>query len=214
MKKIVVGLVLSLFISAGAAAGDSSRAARGDVKLGVDIGYSPLSLPFPSTKAATVYMVLNPNWQLGLEYAWTTFGLKAFSFELGAMEEVNYTVKARYFPNTNSFNWIMGYGQRDMTVKLARNFFDLVTNNYSLTTTETKTKFIQLGLGNQWQWDKGYVLAVDWLTVNIPFDAEVTTSAQSFASSESNRARIEKAEDIVAWYPQAWVVEMKVGFAF
>lgn len=130
------------------------------------------------------------------------------------MEETNYTLKARYFPNTNSFNWIMGYGQRDMSVKLAANFFDLVTNNYSLTTTETKTKYVQVGLGNQWQWQKGYTVSVDWVTLNIPFDAEVTTSAQRFANSESNRKNIEKAEDILAWYPQAWIVEFKVGMAF
>lgn len=214
MLKTFIALLITSVICTNVYAGDESRMARENFSVGMDFGYAPVSLPFPSTKSLSAYALVSPNWQLGVEYAWSTFGLKVFSFELGALEEKNYLVKARYFPDTNSFNWIMGYGQRDLAVKLAANFFDVITNEYSLITTETKTKFVQLGMGNQWQWDKGYVLAVDWITINIPIDAEVVTSAQRFASSESNRERIADAEDILAWYPQAWIVEFKVGFAF
>ncbi|MDH5178505.1 MAG: hypothetical protein OEZ39_17305 [Gammaproteobacteria bacterium] len=214
MKKIISGILLFMVFTLSVSAEEDSRTLRSNTHIGIDVGYAPVSLPFPSTKSLSAYLILDPNWQIGFEYAWTTFGLKALSFELGAMEEDNYTIKARYFPNSNSFNWVFGYGRRDMTVKLASDFFDLVTNTYSMVASQTRTNYVQLGLSNQWQWQKGYVVTVDWLTVNIPVAAEVTTSASQYAKDATYRARIQDAEDILAWYPQAWVVEMKVGFAF
>lgn len=74
MKKLIFGTVFMLLVSNTVLADDSSRAARGNSTVGIDIGYAPVSLPFPSTKAASVYFVLNPDWQIGFEYAWTTFG--------------------------------------------------------------------------------------------------------------------------------------------
>ena len=186
---------------------------RDNSHFGIDVGYAPISLPLPGTTAFSVYYIANSSWQFGLEYAWTTIGVKAFSFELGAVEETNRTVKARYFM-TNSFNWIMGYGRRDLQVKLAKDLFELYTNEYSNIVTRTRTDYAQLGFGNQWQWGGGYAFSVDWLTINIPLKARVTTSADRYATDESEAVYIRDVENTLAWYPQAWLFEIKVGFAF
>ena len=208
---LILGLTFSMVCQQALA--EDSFTNRNNSSFGIDIGYAPISLPLPGTMAATVYYIVNPNWQVGFEYAWTSLGIKAFSFEVGSIEENNRTLKARYFPG-NSFNWIMGYGRRDLKVKLAANLFDLATHEYSNTVTRTRTEYAQLGFGNQWQWKKGYALTIDWLTLNIPFAAEVTTSADRYANSEKDAERIRDLEKTLAWYPQAWIVEFKVGFAF
>ncbi len=213
MYRLLSSLVFLCMIATPVMANDS-RTNRGDSNFGIDVGYIPLSLPLPGTKSVSLYYLVNTNWQIGLEYAWTTLGIKAFSYELGSVEETNRTIKARYFPDSNSFNWIMGYGRRDLKVKLAADLFDLATHSYSNTVTRTRTEYAQLGLGSQWLWKKGYALTVDWLTINIPFSAEVTTSADRYANSEKDAERIRDIESTLAWYPQAWIFEIKVGFAF
>lgn len=213
MYKYVLCIVMMFSITCQQSLAADSRTNRGDSSFGIDIGLAPVSFPLPGTKVASLYYIASPGWQIGLEYAWTTLGLSALSFEIGEVEETNKTIKARYFPS-NSFNWIMGYGQRDVKVKLPGDLFDLVTHDYNNIITHTKTNYAQVGMGNQWQWKSGYAFSVDWLTINIPVKAEVVSSADQYANSESDAEHIRRAEKILSWYPQTWIFEIKVGFAF
>lgn len=211
-KCLLLILFLLSFSTHNALAADSGEN-RENSSLGFDFGYAPVSFPLPGTKSVSVYYNANLNWQIGLEYAWTTLGLTALSFEIGEVKETNKSIIARYFPS-NSFNWIMGYGQRDVKVKLPGDLFDLVTHDYNNILTHTKTEFAQVGFGNQWQWNNGVTFSIDWLTINVPFSAEVKSSADRYANSEADAEHIRRAEKILSWYPQTWIFEIKAGFAF
>ena len=204
--------VLFLFFSHNTFANDSATNRDNNV-LGFDVGYSPMSLPLPGTKFASVFFNINSDWQFGFEYANTTLGLTAFSFEFGEVNEYSRGLKLRYFTG-NSFNWIMGYGRRDTLFKLPGDLFDLVTHEYSNVATRTRTDYVQVGMGNQWQWDNGFGLAIDWITINVPIDGKVTTSADRYTDNEDDAKEVRRLEDIVAWYPQFWVVAVKIGYSF
>lgn len=213
MHKYLLFVLLALSVFNNTALAADSATNRGDTGFGLDVGYAPVSLPLPGTKAATVYYNLNSSLQLGFEYTTTTLGLTAFSFEIGEVKEYNRTIKARYFPS-NSFNWILGYGRRDTQVKLPGDLFDLATHDYSNVLTRTRTEYAQIGLGNQWQWDNGIGLNVDWLTINIPVKAEITTSADRYTDNPDDAREVRRMESAIAWYPQLWVFQFKVGFTF
>lgn len=213
MRQVVLLLFFSLsFISHHALAADSASN-RDNTGFGLDVGYAPVSLPLPGTKSATVYYNLSSSFQLGFEYTTTTLGLSAFSFEIGEIKEYNRGLKARYFPG-NSFNWILGYGRRDTQVKLPGDLFDLVTHDYNDVLTHTRTEYAQLGFGNQWQWDNGMGLNIDWLTINIPVKAEITTSADRYTDNPDDAREVRRMESTIAWYPQLWLFQFKVGFTF
>lgn len=213
MLKQIVFIVFVLILPTQFVHAADSATNRADSSFGIDAGYTFLSLPLPGSKNIMAFYNLNANWQVGFEYAWTTLGLTAFSFEIGEIEEYNRTIKARYFP-TNSFNWIFGYGRRDTKVKLPGSLFDLVTHDYNNVLTRTRTEYAQVGFGSQWQWSKGYALTVDWFTLNIPVKAETTTSADRYTDNESDAREVRRMEGVVAWYPQMWLLQFKVGFVF
>ena len=211
MRRITF-FILFLFFAHSAYADDSATN-RDNSGLGFEVGYSPMSLPLPGTKFAGVYYNLNADWQLGFDYANTTLGLTAFSFEFGEVNEYSRGLKLRYFTG-NSFNWIMGYGRRDTTFKLPSSLFNLVTHDYDEVATRTRTDYVQFGMGNQWLWENGFGLAIDWVTINFPIDGKVTTSADRYANDDADAREIRRLEDIVAWYPQFWMVAVKIGYTF
>lgn len=191
----------------------SSRALRDDARLNVGVGVAPVSLPFPTQKGVQANVYASANWLIGVDYHYSTIAIKAFAFELGEIEEKYVTLQARRFVG-NSFNFLMGVGQRKMETRLAANLFDLVTHNYSETASELQTRYLRLGLGNQWQWRNGAVFAVDWLTLNIPFQGEVLTSASRYANSQTSKNRIERAENVLSWYPSGTAAAISVAYTF
>lgn len=193
---------------------ETSRSLRSDSILGVTVFISPVSLPFPLSKGATLYYVANANWLMEMEYMQSTIAVGAFGYDFGEVKEKYYTFQTRYFPNTNSFNLVFGAGYRNLSVNLARDLFELYTQDYSFTVSETETKYIKLGLANQWQWNRGFTLTVDWLDVNIPVSGKVKTSATRFAKDEDARHTIEDAETVLSWYPSGVMFKTSIGFAF
>jgi hypothetical protein len=108
----------------------------------------------------------------------------------------------------------MGIGHRPTEAKLAQNLFDLVNNDYSLTVSELRSDFLRFGFDNQWQFSNNYTLLVDWFTINIPYRANVQTSAAQFANSASSKANIEDAENILKYYPSGAIIQIEIGLTF
>jgi len=188
---------------------------RTDNRFGITAMLSPVSLPFPMAYGVSAYYVASPNWLLELEYLRSKFSIGIFGFEVGESVEQKLALQARYFPSDRgSFNFIMGIGKRNLDIRLARDLFDLATGDYSLAVSEFSAPLLRLGLANQWQWKEKYTITLDWIAIDIPFNAKVEQSAVQFAENEEDRKDIEDAESFLKWYPSGAIVKMNLGISF
>lgn len=211
MKYFYTILLFLVFVNNLSA--NDSRGLREHHKFAANVTWSPINLPFPSAKGVNGYYIANADWMFGFDYMTSNLALSVLSFEIGEVSESNYTFQAKRFFG-NSFNLILGVGSRNTETKLAKNLFDLVTNNYSQTVSKFETKYVRLGVGNQWQFNKNYTFAVDWFSIDIPFSGDVTVSASKFSSSAAKKKEIEYAESILKYYPGGATIRLHFGFIF
>jgi len=191
----------------------TSRDIRKESDFAVNLSFAPLNLPFPMAWGMNASYIASEKWMFGIDYLNSGKALKFFSFEIGAVEEQNYTLQVRRFYG-NSFNVKMGIGQRTSEVRLAKDLFDLVETDYSGTVSKLKTNYFRFGLGNQWQFKDKYTFVVDWISINIPFSGEVETSASQFAKTDDDKKEIEDAENILKFYPSGALFHMEIGLIF
>lgn len=188
---------------------------RSDKNWGINGWFAPFSLPFPMGWGVSAHYVANQNWLLEAEYFRSSYAINIFGFEVGGVTEQKYTLQARYFfSRSGSFNFIFGGGYRNLEVKLARDLFDLVTNDYSLTVTEMDAYFVKVGVANQWGWGKNKTVTVDWFSLEIPFQADVVQSASQYAENPDDQEEIEDAEHVLKWYPSGAIVKLSIGITF
>ncbi len=211
MKKFALFTTLLLCTSVGFGEDLSSRDLRSDSTIGANVHFSLSSLPMPGNKGAYVYYIANAKWTLGLDYNKADIPIKFFKINLGEVAETHLTMQARRFIG-NSFNVIMGAGTRNLEVRLPSNLLDLALKDYNEIATQVETRFVRLGVGNQWQWNRGYTLAVDWLTLNIPVNGQVIESASKYASDKDNKEKILFMERSAAWYPSGTLLQLNAGF--
>ena len=192
---------------------NEDRGLREEKNIALNVNLSPANFPFPLAWGVNGNYVINGDWMIGIDYLRSNKALGLFSVELGEIQERTYALQMRRFFG-NSFNIKFGIGQRSTDIRFARNLFDLITNNYSETASEFESKFIRLGFGNQWHIKRRYTVAVDWFSLDIPYDGKVITSASRFADSQEDKDDIEDAESILKYYPNAAIVKFEVGVIF
>jgi hypothetical protein len=211
LSRRVLTLLLLLYTSGVCA----EEQYRHDTTFGINGILAPFSVPYPLGYGVSAHYVSNPNWILEAEYFRSSYAFRFFSFELGEIIEQKVALQARYFPSrSGSLNFIMGFGYRNLEARLPRDWFDLVTNNYSETAAEFSTRFIKLGFANQWQWRKKYLVTVDWLVLEIPVSPDVRVSASQYADDPEDKEDIEGAETVLKWYPSGAIVKFNIGFVF
>lgn len=177
--------------------------------------FAPLSVPYPLGYGVSGHYVMSPGWILEMEYFRSSYAFKFFSFELGEIVEQKAAIQTRYFTDdTGSFNFIMGFGYRNLEARLPRDWFDLATQNYSETAAEFSTRFVKLGVGNQWQWRKKYLISVDWFVLEVPVSPDVRVSASQYADDPEDKEDIEDAETVLKWYPSGAIVKLNFGMTF
>jgi hypothetical protein len=186
---------------------------RTDANFSLNVNLAPVNIPFPMAWGVSGYYFANENWMLGLDYLNGSKAIKVFSFELGEVKERSYTLQAKRFFG-NSFNIKMGVGRRSTEVLFARNLFDLATKNYTETAAEFDANYFRLGMGNQWSIKSKYTLAVDWISIDVPFSSHVRTSASQYANSEESAKDIEDAEHILKYYPGGAIFKFDIGVTF
>lgn len=209
----VIAILFFSFIFTSVVSAANSRDLRSSQHFAANLTWSPFNLPFPGAKGGSVYYIPNADWMFGVDYLSSKFAVSVLSIEVGDVAEKNITFQAKQFIG-NSFNLVYGIGSRRTTTNLAKDFFDLVTHNYSQTASVLETKYFRFGLGNQWHYNNNMTLAVDWFSIDIPFSADVAVSAGQYASSPANKAEIEDAESILKFYPGAAVIKLQFGYIF
>jgi len=202
--------------------GDSERARSGKIA-GVGLAIGGGAVPI-ITSGFDGFWVPSESWQLGLRVLSGTLDLtdavpKTDGAELKkATFGVSFVqVQGRWFPG-NSFNLGLGLGQRtvkaefDIESKLARVG---VEGEIKATTT-----VLNITIGNQWMWDSGFFLGVDWLGYAMPLGSSTSGKLEQTGSAPAtdDLSKLQKdSEDLAKTLGETGTVSLfmlQLGFAF
>jgi hypothetical protein len=174
----------------------SSQFARSMTRAGAQIGAGFFVGAVPGTQLVGYYSIM-PDLQLGLSYGFGSYDLSSTIDDTSTtrvdealLSATLLSVNAQYFVG-NSFYVVGGLGQRTVNAD-----FDIQSTliDYGLKgTLESNTTVLVLGLGNQWQWDSGFTLGVEWIGYAVAMGAsssgnldETGTAAASAPASQKD----------------------------
>ncbi|MCZ6842026.1 MAG: hypothetical protein O7G32_04255 [SAR324 cluster bacterium] len=189
MKKTILFLALLALGSASAMA-LPTRQNRDDSLLMV--GYSPIGLHIPTllTMPVSVGLYLGTNWLVGAEsgsFSIDSGDVGADSGDTFEGEFSNRGVFGRWFPGTNSFNFLLALHQRNWEIRFGTTIsLDAGGSAPISATLTTEATVATLGIGNQWMMDFGMIVGVDWLVVSglLMDDAALKVDAISILGVE------------------------------
>ena len=183
-------------------------------RVSAQLNLSPINLPFPLAWGMNIGYRLSDKWAIRADYYTSSVSFGLFVVNVGEIAEKNYTLEFRRFIGNSSFNFNLGLGQRHTVATLEANLFNVVTVSDVLAQSKLKTNYFRLGFGNHWITSKQYVIAFDWLTLNIPFSGSITKSASESAASDSAKSDIETTENVLKYYPSGAIIQLNLGMAF
>jgi hypothetical protein len=184
--------------------------------LHVAYSLSLLGIAIPVKHGPSAQYSLDSAWAIEAGHFAGQFGLSRFFIDIGSFRESLLLINARYHPVRGSFSWIFGLSRQSYRARLGDDFLSRVTSqpaDYEAVTAETLG--LQLGLSNQFRFNRNFILGIDWIVVNVPF-LTLKSEAPILGAlpNPSDRDRIEDLLRIMRYLPTAVLLKTSVGYSF
>jgi hypothetical protein len=188
------------------------------------IGIEPISpgLLFPIKSGYFANYSFDADHRLGIEYISGGTSIKLSKINLVSFKESLILVPYQYYFGSNSFFMKVAYGIRkyafrvgDSVLNSAAEYLNIEIEDLSNKSfIEVENDVVLFGLGNQWQFEGGFVFGFDWFELIIPVgDGKVkeTISAQLTANDAKNvRSAIDYMETGVTFN----MLKVNLGWSF
>lgn len=208
MRSLVLCLLVLTSVFASA---QSSREFRNDHRFSVDLLAVTASLPIPGSTGVALNMNLSPNWQISADYLSTGVDVSFSKLDLAGFSEKRMGLKARRFYG-NSFNLTYGYVRRTNEVYLDPNVYGISVTE-ARARTEAHANMLHFSIANHWQFSN-WTVSVDWLAIEAPLNGKVTLSSEDQADDEGDKEDIRTAENVLTWYPNVALLNLRLGYMF
>lgn len=201
----------------------SSERVRKSKDFGISLGFGMPIAPIPGYALGAYYQVFT-NLQLGLDYSAGSIDLSDTLPADGATDvrafELNTSLTqlyAKWFVG-NSFYLGLGLGMRsvDSTIDIKAVAQDVGIKG----TIEANTTAFSIRLGNQWSWDSGVTLGIDWLGYTMPLGADSKASIAQYGTAPQTedlkdlQKDAEDAADSIGKAGTVTLLLLSLGFAF
>ncbi len=159
----------------------------------------------------------DPSWTYELEYANGSLGWGYFGIDIGRIKEERISALARSFGKRNSFNFIYGVFYNKLDFRLGDELLRATNaaNRSDLDHAEVSLAGLTWGIGNRWHTRKGYIVGVDWLTINLPFSViQQHAPFLKRSENENDRKDFKDSLDWIKRFPSIGVLKLQVGLTF
>ena len=159
----------------------------------------------------------NPAWTYELEYANGSLGWGYFGIDIGRIKEERVSVLARSFSKRNSFNFLYGVFYNKLDFRLGKELLDAANaaNSNEFDSAEVTLAGLTWGFGNRWHTRKGYIVGIDWLTINLPFSViQQHAPFLKRSQDENDRKDFKDSLDFIKRFPSIGVLKFQVGLTF
>jgi len=192
-----------------------TKVLRGLTRYNGSIHFSPLSTWLPGKLGLSLGYILDQNWTIEAESTSKSYSASFKSVDFGKIVDRRYGIQSRWYPNSNSFNLIMGLFKSEFSAEIG----NTIINNMSTIPSQTVFKFQslgpQLGLANRWQWKSGVNFGVDWLVMYVPlFNKQVDDEVLHYITNTTDRSDLDTVIGVVSKLPQFEVLRLTLGYSF
>lgn len=212
MKKTALIVFLMVF-AASAVFARSSRENRGDNF--IFFGYTPVGVHIATlfSQPFSVGFIFGESLEIGFEAGtWQDSdndGDVSFSGEFS-----NSGVFLKWFPG-NSFYFSLSGHKREWTLTATST---LSSGNVALATVKTEATVVGIGIGNQWMFDFGLFIGVDWVLLSGAVSSSKTVNISSSLSAadqaEAQRDFEEAGDTLNRWSGLSGAAILTIGFSF
>lgn len=182
----------------------------------VTLSYSVFStgLILPKRGPALSY-ISSRHWTFELEYLRGDVGLGYKGVSFASFEEELLLGQVRYYGG-NLFNFIFGFGERKYTLDLGSDEVEsLAPDAPNAKLLEVRNQVIDFGIGNRWQWEKGFTLGVDWLALIIPVGkGTVDAPLVEYVEDDDYRENTKTVLRVLRYIPTFTAFKAHLGWTF
>jgi hypothetical protein len=192
-----------------------TQSLRGTSQYTGNVHLSPLSTWLPMKYGISLGYIPSTEWTIEAELTKRTISTKLLSVDFGEIVDQRYGIQARYYPGSNSFNWIFGLFKSTFSFELGNSYISNIPGSPTATVWKFESIGPQLGLSNRFQWSNGITFGVDWFVMYIPaFNKTVDDTVIQSVTNTQDREDLDKAVKIVQGTPQFDLFRLSLGYTF
>lgn len=178
--------------------------------------YSPIDLLIPSKYGLSAGLITDADRTTELEYLRGSISVPFVVEDLGSMKDERFSIVRRHYFGRNSFNFGYGITYFDFTIHLGNKFLDQIQQAYPSTDlVEAQSLGFNLSIGNRWTFFRNITIGVDWISWAQPIF--VTNKKAAFldtSASEQDRKDVDKALDVITYFPRFSFFKLQLGILF
>ncbi len=192
-----------------------TQSLRGTSQYSINAHLSPFSTWLPMKYGLSLGYILSPDWTVEAEFTKRSYSAKILDVDFGSIVDQRYGIQARYYPGSNSFNWILGLHKSLFSFELGNSYLSHIPGSPSATMWKFESIGPQLGVSNRFQWSNGITFGVDWFVMYIPaFNKTVDDAVFQNISNADDKSNLDKAVGIVQNTPQFDILRLTLGYTF
>ncbi len=188
---------------------------RGDKVVSAAINGALVGLAIPTKYGLSAAWIVNDWMTLEASYFTGSWSLSLPFIDLGGLSETVIAANGRFYLG-KSFNFIGGVGYQSYDASIGSSILSRIPNAPpNIDVLSTRSLGLQLGFGNRWQFENGFLIGVDWLLLNFPMaNLGSSTDVLNYVNNQGDRERIEDAIRFMQYFPTGAAAKLSLGYSF
>ncbi len=191
----------------------TSRQLRYLKPINVGVSWGLVSMWLPSKLGANLSYNISERKTIALEYQSQSIKFPAFSLDIGGIKESKYGVVLKSFGDSQSFYMSYGLMKYDFRASLELSIFPTQTIPIA-PLFDFRSMGFQFGLGNQFSWENGLSLGIDWFSIYF-HSFNKTKNIDIFGYLDaSDRDKADKTIDLIYNIPIIEILKIQLSYGF
>lgn len=181
--------------------------------INVNASWDLISTWLPSKLGANISYSFSERKTITAEYQSQSIKFPVFSLDIGGIKESKYGVILKSFGDSQSFYMSYGIMKYDFKASLSLSLFP--TQSIPIAPLfDFGSLGLQWGLGNQFTWENGLTLGVDWFSIYFHALSKTKNTEIFSYMNASDRDKADKTIDLIYNIPIIEILKIQLGYSF
>lgn len=180
------------------------------------LNFAPLDLILPLKYGFTLGYVETPDKTVEFEYLKSSMSVPFVIDDLGSMTDERFSVIARDYLGTETFNLSYGVTYYKFKVHVGNKYLNSVSTNIpDVEFMRVDSLGFNLGLGNRWVFSNRWILGLDWISWSQPlFTTRYNDKYAEFTNNPDDKDKAKKVLELISWVPRITLLKLQIGYSF
>lgn len=191
----------------------TSRELRLQKTLSIGINWNFIAMWVPNKIGANASYNFSERKTILIEYQSASVKVGAFDINLGGIKEAKYGAILKSFGESNTFHLSYGITKYQFKAELGSDLFGPVNLPF-LPLFDINSVGVQFGMGNQFNWDNGLTLGIEWFSIYFHTFAKNKNLEVFNYLNASDRDKANKAVDLIYNLPIIELLKIQFNYSF